>query len=263
MFYVKIKNEEKDRSENKIRYTFHNKCYICEDDASKDGVREHRIPKAAGKTNKLLEKSSNYFWACGRCNGIKLNKYYDVLSKCQYENVHCGIIDCTKCDPNEYINITISLDCKNEIKIDEKKYAPCINNTVSLLRAVYCPEGRVDTTKLGVLKERIVEQVGELYIILNKLAIDYRVTPQKPKREINKRKKEIIDYASPEKPFFAFKFSCIEEMCNANHDNGLGEVLEDILKKLSAHPAVNNCCDRKDSCVGFLTTLQSSEISNT
>lgn len=264
MFYVKIDSENTDRScRDSLRDAFSNKCYICEDDTSTFGETEHRIPKAADKTNKLLDNSSNLFFACRRCNNIKSSEYYDKLSKCQYQNVHCGIIDCTKCDPNEYISIIFRLDWKDEVEIVKKKDAPCINNTVSLLRRVYCPEGKVDTAELGILKSHIIKELGELEIKLRQLHNDYVIAHDKPKRKIGKHKKEIVDYASPENPFFAIKLSYIEELYNENRNNGFGEILGDILKELSSHPAVNNCCDRKDSCSGVLTTLQSSEISNT
>lgn len=242
MFYVEIKNEEEDRGEQNLRYTFYEKCYICEDDASRDGQKEHRIPVSANMTNESLKKSSNLFWACSRCNSKKRHGYYQRSNECKHTEGYCGIIDCTKCDPNEYISIRASSDLKMEIDIIVKKYAPCIKNTVSLLRAIYCPTEKMDTTKLGVLKEHINEQLGELDIKLRNLYIAYQVRPEKPKSVINRLKKEIIDFASLEKPFFALKLSRIEEICDQYRDSGFDKILQDILKDPSFHPAVDDCC---------------------
>lgn len=241
MFYVEIKNEEEDRVGQNLRYTFHEKCYICEDDASRDGQKEHRIPVSASMTDESLEKSSNLFWACSRCNSKKRNGYYEPSNKCKHTNGYCGIIDCTKCDPNEYISIRASSDLKVEIDIIVKKCAPCIKNTVSLLRAIYCPTEKMDTTKLGVLKGHINEQLGVLEIKLRNLYIAYQVRPEKPKSVINRLKKEIIDFVSPEKPFFALKLSRIEEIYDQYRDSRFGKIIEDILKDPSFHPAVEDC----------------------
>lgn len=242
MFYVEIKNEKKDREYPNLRYTFHEKCYICEDDASQDGETEHRIPISASKSDESLKKSSNCFWACSRCNSKKRNGYYQYSNECKHTKGYCGIIDCTKCDPNEYISVLVSSDLKVEIDIITKKCAPCIENTVALLRSVYCPTEKMDTIKLGVLKGHIIDQLGILYNKLNHLYIDYQVRPEKPKGEIDKRKKEIMDFLSPEKTFFALKLSFIEEMYNQHRDSGFGKILEDILKDPSFHPVVDDCC---------------------
>lgn len=237
MFYVEIKNEKEDREKQKLKSTFYGKCYICEDDASKDGEKEHRIPVSADKSDVSLKKSSNLFWACRRCNSIKLDGYYDFSDECKHTKGYCGIIDCTKCDPNEYISITASQDLKIEININAKKYAPCIKNTVSLLRDVYCPNERMDTTKLAALKERIIYELAELDIKLDLLFNAYQVSPEKPKWKIDRLKREIIDLASPETPFFAIKLSRIEKVYNQHHDSGFDKIIEEILKVL-----VPSCC---------------------
>lgn len=242
MFYVEIKNEKKERVYPNLRYTFHEKCYICEADASQDGETEHRIPVSANKADKSLEKASNCFWACSRCNSKKSNYYYKLSNECKHTNGYCGIIDCTKCDPNEYISIIVSSDLKVEIRIVEKKYAPCIENTVSLLRAVYCPTEKMDTIKLGVLKEHIIHHLTSLSEKLSLLFNDYIVIPKKPQTVINDRKREIIDFVSPKKPFFALKLSYIEEIYKKHYDSGFDEILEDILKDPSFHPVVDDCC---------------------
>lgn len=246
MFYVKIENEQEDRNPDtkRLQYTFRNKCYICEDKAIKDGTVEHRIPKVVGKT---YESLSNLFWACSRCNFIKGDRFYEPSNECQHTNGYCGIIDCTKCDPNEYISIIVSLDWKVEINIVEKKYAPCIKHTASLLREVYCPTGKMDTIKLGALKGSIIDQLEPLENRLKHLYNDYMVIPRMPRDVIDDHKKEIIDYVSPKKPFFALKLSYIEEMYNESLGSGFDEILEDILKDPSFHPVVNDCCNHNNS----------------
>lgn len=243
MFYVKIENDEEDRSPEKIRFTFHKKCYICENELTENGHREHRIPKCTGGIYKSL--ISNYFWACARCNNIKDDEYYELSNECRFTDGYCGVIDCTKCDPNEYVGIRISGELKTEIEVIEKKYAPCNKHTILLLRKVYCSSEKMDTINLSELKKKIIYYLWPLEYELKVLYIACKA--KNPKSEVDEIKRKVLDCASPKKPFFAIKLSYIEDMYNKHLNSGFDKILEDILQDSSFHPIVNDCCSHKNS----------------
>lgn len=242
IFYVKIEDEKVDRNDDNLKYTFYEKCYICEDVAINDGNKEHRIPISVCKTDESLDKMSNHFWACNNCNLIKSNKFWTPSKDyCQRKINYCGIIDCTKCDPNEYIGILVDdIEEKVQIRIIEKKHAPCVENTIALLRKVYCPANKMGNVKLIALKENIANHLWKLICKYRNLHSYYLA--KAPKRKIEKLKKEVIEEASPEKPFFAIKYSYLEKMYNDHLNSGFDKILEDILKDPSFHPAANECC---------------------
>lgn len=243
MFYVKIENDEEDRNPDNLVYTFNEKCYICEDKVTTTGHTEHRIPQSADVKYKTL--ISNLFWSCARCNDIKGSSFYKHSNECQYTEGYCGIIDCTKCDPNEYISIRIKNDVTMEIEVIEKKYAPCNENTIPLLRKVYGSNEKLNTRRLTSLKENINNELAPL---CNKVwSLHFGYINKMPKREIDKRKKAVIDYVSCERPFFAIKLSYIEDMYNKYLNSGFDKILEDILKDPSFHPIMNDCCSHKNS----------------
>jgi len=72
---------------------YHNKCYICEDKPTTINV-EHIVPHR--RELALKYEWSNLFIACGHCNSIKHDKYD-------------GIIDPTKCDPEEHIALSVEI----------------------------------------------------------------------------------------------------------------------------------------------------------
>lgn len=244
MFYVKITNEGEDRADKeKSRYIFQKKCYICESELTKGGHIEHRIPKCAGKKFETL--NSNLFWACLSCNGKKGYGFYEPSNECQYTDGYCGIIDCTKCDPNKYIGIRFIDELRTEIEIFEKKYAPCNKHTIPLLKKIHCPQGEMDDADLRELKNEIINYLGPLKMQMSKLFNDYKSNA--PESEMNEDKKNILDCASPDKPFFAIKYTYIEDLRNKSGENGFGEILNEILADPSFHPVENDCCSHKDS----------------
>lgn len=95
-----------------LKRDFHNKCYICEIKELQDPNVEHLIPHKNGEYPERKFDWENLFWSCGHCNGIKNNRKYDE-----------GIIDCCKCDPEEYIYFRMKdgdaaitvFDTKNEM----------------------------------------------------------------------------------------------------------------------------------------------------
>lgn len=263
MFYVEIENEKVDRDDKSLRVTFYEKCYICEDVAKKDGCKEHRIPTSACKTDKSLDKMSNHFWACNYCNLKKRDDFWTLSEDCQRKINYCGIIDCTKCDPNEYISILLSEGLNQQITIVEKKYAPCVERTIELLKEVYCPAKENSTAKLFALKENIDSAINPFILKVKRLYYGFLVTPEVPKKVIDELKKEVIAAASLKKPFFAIKYSYLEKMYNDHLNSGFDKIIEDILKDPSFHPAANECsCSQRLDSLANSTTKEENVFSS-
>lgn len=68
-----------------LKDCFHDKCYLCETKRPLDINIEHFIPHEGDKS---LEFSwDNLYYACSRCNNIKLNKYKNLLDCCANQPV--------------------------------------------------------------------------------------------------------------------------------------------------------------------------------
>ena len=220
MFYTERKSES-------IYDDFFNKCYICECELEKDVDLEHRIPRAANKGDKKLLEKWNLFPACGYCNDRKGDGYFEVSSECKCGNGYLGIIDCTNCDPNKYIQLKIDND--ENITITEKEHAPCVNYTILLLTTVYCGKRKekMKNWKLSQLRSNVIEQYY-ICIVRSKQLKD-KIKLDASKYDIDKLKDELIKHISPESPFSAFKRSYIEEMYNAAENLAVKSVFEEIL----------------------------------
>jgi len=76
------------------------KCYICENDKSTTLNVEHRIPHRGDDS--LKYDWQNLFLSCGHCNSIKGDKFDNIL-------------DPTKCDPEDFIALSLKTDSLVEI----------------------------------------------------------------------------------------------------------------------------------------------------
>lgn len=72
----------------RLRYDFHDKCYICELKGLQDPVVEHLVPHENGRCISLKFDWDNLFWSCGHCNGVKNKSFYSGR-----------ILDCCRRDP--------------------------------------------------------------------------------------------------------------------------------------------------------------------
>lgn len=106
---------------------FHEKCYICESKNSTEWEIEHLIPHSGNKDLKF--DWNNLFWACGRCNHIKGDKFTPIL-------------DCTKIEIDEIISFRkIGYFGKDEL-LKFEKTVNCNENTeiamtCELLQRIY------------------------------------------------------------------------------------------------------------------------------
>jgi len=103
----------------------HGKCYICENLVGTDPTVDHIVSKSSSPELSLCW--SNLLLACGHCNrGTKLNKYD-------------GIINPTKVNPEEFIELSLDLDDElREIVVVHKVAGNTdVDITVNLLTTVY------------------------------------------------------------------------------------------------------------------------------
>jgi len=101
----------------------HGKCYICEDKPTAINV-EHIVSHR--NDTALKYDWNNLFIACGHCNGIKHIKYD-------------GIIDPTKCDPEEHIALSVDItgNMIEQVKVEPLTADNSTTQTADLLRLVY------------------------------------------------------------------------------------------------------------------------------
>ncbi|MEK8021066.1 MAG: hypothetical protein VSS75_029700 [Candidatus Parabeggiatoa sp.] len=111
-----------------LKYDFHNKCYLCEDQPTSINV-EHFEPHQGNKEKKFDWK--NLFFSCAHCNNIKLDRYNT--------NENNRILDCTDSehDVENGLKYEMVHFPKKEVKITALKNEAIIHNTVKLLSEVY------------------------------------------------------------------------------------------------------------------------------
>ncbi|MDR1410280.1 MAG: hypothetical protein LBJ12_08515 [Oscillospiraceae bacterium] len=121
MFYVVRTNSCCIQTAEELAEDFHHKCYICERKEIDRPEIEHRIPRSANKNDKNLLNGWNLFYACSRCNGagFKGEGFSNSSALCCHGHGYLGIIDCTSCDPNDFIDLDIDVDGNVKISVIE------------------------------------------------------------------------------------------------------------------------------------------------
>lgn len=107
----------------------YSKCYLCENGPITSIQVEHLIPENISKDDRY--NWQNLLYSCSHCNGIK-------------GHVHHEIINCLQDDPEEYLDISMSIEHMMEdgdikIKVIGSKPEICdkINGTKELLELIY------------------------------------------------------------------------------------------------------------------------------
>ena len=100
----------------------YNKCYICEEKDKPDKQVDHLI--APNGDISLENDWNNLLLSCPHCNRTKSDKFN-------------GIINCCKCDPEEYIAISIEPYSKKHVAIKKLKDTREVMETIALLELVY------------------------------------------------------------------------------------------------------------------------------
>lgn len=228
-----------------LKESFYEKCYICEIMiAPGDYNTEHRIPQSANIGDDRLQQELNLFSSCGRCNGKKSDKFYVLSNECECLKGYVGIVDCTKCDPNQYIKLKFSQDfAEYKITVDVKKRAPCVNNTVDLLKNIYCSSEKMADNSLSNLQSQVGNQINILTTLIGRLRC--AVKNREAIRTIERYKRRTIECLRPDSPFSAFKKSFIEELYEISLDEEIKNVLGEILNDPRVSPNVQDICSAK------------------
>jgi hypothetical protein len=250
MFLVERHNSNYVKNIDGLRDDFFEKCYICERKISDGESRlqiEHRIPKTADITDKNLLNDWNLFYACSRCNGsgMKGNNYYEKSCKCKYGNGYLGIIDCTNCDPHDYIVLKFELDLLRLGKITvtpikNAQCAQCVPFTKNLLEKIYGCDCIMDDRNITNLKRAIYSQLSKLREKADQLWL--AVKGNASESDIHKLRQDLLDQISPDSQFSAFKRTYMEELCDTS--SNAKAVFEEILNHPSLHPPTPpiSCC---------------------
>jgi hypothetical protein len=143
---IKIKSENDYRNDpllSLIVEDCYGKCYICEDNSTKNINIEHRIPHKGDA--KLQYDWNNLFLSCPHCNLTKGSKFI-------------GIIDPTKFDPEEYFVLSINLD--STVSIDKLKDDIFSDETIELLGLVYNGSNTdIKQMESAALREAIIDNL--------------------------------------------------------------------------------------------------------
>jgi hypothetical protein len=245
MFYIKRTEEVCAKKAEALAPTFYHKCYICERKEGIDQLEiEHRIPLSADKSDKSLLEGWNLFCACSRCNGAgcKGENYFEKSSICKHGHGYLGIIDCTKCDPNHVIDLSIDVD--ENVTVSKKKTTPCIELTMKLLTKVYGIGVLTRNNGLAKLISEIIEEITTIEKVIRRLK-NY-VRESYADDLIEECKDELILLMHPRRPFFAIKLSNLQTIYDKTaNDSKMKSVLCGILNHDSLHPRSSPACCRE------------------
>lgn len=171
-----------------VQEEFFHKCYICENKGFTTIQTDHYNPN-----QNLRLDWYNLFYSCGHCNGIKSNKFIEILN-------------CT--DFSVVITNVISFELKPIPK--EKPFFKSLNNdilvtnTVALLNEVHNPRTITRKLEANNLNDSIC---NELIKFTNKISKFYKVNSPTKKAYIKSEIKDMLHISSK---FVAFKIWIIK-----------------------------------------------------
>ena len=147
-----IKNDNDYRSGEIFRVLLedcHHKCYICEIKPIPPEV-EHRLTHKGDE--ELKYDWNNIFYSCRYCNKVKNQRKY-----------YSGIIDPTKVDPEEYIDLHMDYNELRErvVVVKKIKNDELVDITVELLDTVYNNDSTdINREAASNLRNRISDQLN-------------------------------------------------------------------------------------------------------
>jgi uncharacterized protein (TIGR02646 family) len=143
-----------------LKSMFYGKCYLCENDELLDPEVEHFIAK---EINSALEYVwTNLFYACGRCNSIKVANIDN--KKLSFHNCSDAAIDVSRA-----VKCLCPSVPNNDIIVEAQDESDKTKNTTTLLDRCYNED---NTGIRGITKESLHEKLFEIYCKF----IDYRRT---------------------------------------------------------------------------------------
>lgn len=188
------KNYRHPKVVEKIKENFNNKCYLCELKESTSINVEHFIPHRGNE--ELKYKFSNLYFACSHCNGIKGDRYDNILDPLN-DDVE-SVIYC-RMDTVPMANVIIKA-LNSDIKTE---------NTVKLLDEIFnkCSDtAAVRSVESKNLRKKLLH---ELINFQNALYNYY--DDEELEEDRKQAKKEIIKHLRSKSQFTAFKRCLIRE----------------------------------------------------
>lgn len=130
---------------------FYNKCYLCETNELHDINIEHFKPHKGDKALKFSWK--NLYYACGRCNNIKLARYENILDCC---NPSDDVFRSIKCLPPV-------MPGSSRLSIVAMSDDARVIETCDLLNEIYNNESTVNKTITGKsLRRKVFAKYSEV-----------------------------------------------------------------------------------------------------
>lgn len=177
--------------------TFHNKCYICEDDKCSEIQVEHLIPHRDDRNLKF--DWNNLFLACGHCNHIKGDKYTPIL-------------DCTKIEVDEIISFrkTGYFGIKESLvfeKVDTSDDDEKIQMTCDLLDRVYYGKTPQEQATAKILRHKVQSELSKFKNCIR----DYLESTGEVKKDLFDM---ICKQLKSSSPFAAFKRWIVRDNSN-------------------------------------------------
>ena len=112
-----------------LKKDFYKKCYLCEE-VTRHFEVDHFYPQVSHK--QLINRYSNLFYSCQKCNKLKPKKTNTIQSE--------EILNCCDIDVQEYIKLSLDIhQCK--VNIEQIKSSDTLNlkisNTIKLLNSLF------------------------------------------------------------------------------------------------------------------------------
>ena len=161
----------------------YNKCYICEDAEPTSPRVEHRLPQERHPDLKF--DWSNLFLSCDHCNSVKSDKYV-------------GIIDPTKIDPEEMIELSLELDdeLREKVVVHKISGGNDVDVTISLLDATY---NAANTSMKRLASQNLRNKISNELSWFHMKLSEYKECPNED------NKKTVVHLLSDKSAFAAFK----------------------------------------------------------
>ncbi|WP_368243913.1 HNH endonuclease [Clostridium tertium] len=172
----------------RIRSNFNNKCYLCEIKESTSINIEHFIPHRGN--DKLKYDWNNLYFACSHCNGIKGDRYDNIL-------------DPLSDDIESVINFNMDAIPMAKVIIQSNSSNEKVSNTVMLLDEIYNKSSKLAGVRTEESRNLRSKLLKELRNFQDSLYIYYDEDELEEDRE--KSRKEIIKHLRSKSQFTAFK----------------------------------------------------------
>jgi len=140
----------------RLRFDFKDKCYLCEQKSLTSINVEHLISHHQGEYRDLMFDWNNLFWACSRCNNIKLAAYDDILNCTDSEQ----LVD-------QWIKYEINPYPKEKAIFTALTTDERVVKTVELLGKIFNGHTSVKKIEAGNLRQELIRELQDFSMLLS------------------------------------------------------------------------------------------------